>query len=160
MAFNLDFSDFAMTEVPFELLGVRYVLREASSSAATKYNNERTNRVVYGADGKVSGVRDIADLGPLLVSLCCFEAESGKAVDVKTVLSWPQRVVSELFETAKTISYLQDEKPFAKELLEALDSPDSPVSRATFTAYIANNADGRFRELRRILETAPSAKES
>jgi len=92
---------------PVKLSGKDYYLREASGDAATKFANARLNCIKLGPDGKPQTVRGIADVEPLLVSLCLFD-ESGKNVPEATVRSWPARVQKALFERAKEMSRLDD----------------------------------------------------
>jgi hypothetical protein len=51
----------------------------------------------------------LANVEPLLVSLCLFR-ENGAPVLLATVRSWPARVVKSLFEKAKEISDLGEER--------------------------------------------------
>ena len=92
---------------PVKLSGKDYSLREASGDAATKFANARLNCIKLGPDGKPQTVRGIADVEPLLVSLCLFD-ETGKNVPEATVRSWPARVQKVLFERAKEMSHLDD----------------------------------------------------
>ncbi|MFA5376327.1 MAG: hypothetical protein WC455_11335 [Dehalococcoidia bacterium] len=92
---------------PVKLSGKDYSLREASGDAATKFANARLSCIKLGPDGKPQTVRGIADVEPLLVSLCLFD-ESGKNVPEATVRSWPARVQKVLYDRAKEMSHLDD----------------------------------------------------
>lgn len=85
----------------------QYFLKEASGDAATKFANARLNCVKLGPDGKPQTVRGIADVEPLLVSLCLFDS-NGKNVPEATVRSWPYRIQKALFDRAKEMSHLDD----------------------------------------------------
>jgi len=157
--FSLDFSDLSLTEIPFVFGGESFILKEATGEIATRFQNERTNRVTYSTDGKVSGVRNIADLGPMLVCWCSSFAD-GRAVTMDTVNKWPARMVAELFEKAKEISYLDDEKPVGRKVLEALDLPGSPISRDSFVSYIETLPHNEYGDVRRLFAGGRTAKES
>lgn len=103
------FEDLTQVEVPVTLGNVKYILREATGEAAVKYQNAVTKCSRF-TDGEFSGIQgDLADTQPLLVSLCLFEAETGKPVSLAKVKSWPYRVQKDLYTRAKLISDL-DEK--------------------------------------------------
>lgn len=92
---------------PVKLSGKAYSLREASGDAATKFANARLNCIKLGPDGKPQTVRGVADVEPLLVSLCLFD-ETGNNVPEATVRSWPARVQKVLYDRAKEMSHLDD----------------------------------------------------
>lgn len=122
---NLDFSSLEVQEIPFEWNGVKYVLREAMSDAATKYNNAKSQCVEL-ADGDARKIVNMASTRPLLVSLCTFLADSGKAIAVNTVRTWPERMVSVLFKKSLEISELVDPQTKAA-LIEARDELDEQI---------------------------------
>lgn len=103
--------DLLTQKIPVTIDGVKYELREATGGAACRYRNACVACTSFGPDGKPNGVHDIADVEPLLVSLCLY-TEQGQPVPLKTVLGWPARVVSALYREAKAISDL-DDKPEA-----------------------------------------------
>ncbi|GAG42930.1 unnamed protein product, partial [marine sediment metagenome] len=63
------FDDLAPVEVEVKLGGNDYLLREASEDAACKYLNAKMQRMQW-KEGDMSSVQGLADVGPLLVSLC------------------------------------------------------------------------------------------
>lgn len=103
----LDLGDLTPIEVPVLLGGKRFVLREASGEAGCKYRNAMLNCTQLGPDGRPASIRGLADVEPLLVSLCLFD-EQGKAVLLGTIRGWPARIQKALFEQAKFISGLQE----------------------------------------------------
>lgn len=114
----IDFGDVSLQTRRLKINGKAYLLREATEDVACKYQNARIKELVMGPDGKPSGLRNVADVGPYLVSLCLFEiTERGEvAVPVKQVREWPSRLVSQLTDMAKKMSRLDDE-----ETAEALE---------------------------------------
>lgn len=106
------FEDVAPLTVPVTIGKDEYVLKEASGDAACRWRNAQL-RAARMVEGKITGVGDIADTEPLLVSLCLFTRE-GKPVPLATVRAWPNRVQKALFERAKAISHLnEDQQPQA-----------------------------------------------
>jgi len=103
MNFNVD-----LIEIPITIGGEDYVLREASGDAGCKYRNALLACTTL-TDGKPSRIEGMADVEPLLVSLCLF-TQGGRPVTVPKVRSWPSRVVKALFEKIKEISDLDEEE--------------------------------------------------
>lgn len=114
---ELNFDDLALIEVPVSIGDKRYLLREASGNVACKYRNALLNCTVLGPEGKPQTVRNMADVEPLLVSLCLFqllEQPDGtvkeRPAQLADVRGWPNRIVKALFERAKEISELDEEE--------------------------------------------------
>lgn len=103
----LRFDDLAPIEETVSIGGREYVLREISGENYVVYQNERNSRFVYD-DGKLVQVKDIADLEPLLVSLCMFENDGRTPVNQGTILGWPGRVLRALHDRAKELSGLTE----------------------------------------------------
>jgi hypothetical protein len=119
---ELNFESLEPTTVPVTFKGRKYVLKEASSDATCKWRNSG----LQGAqvrDGKVSSLGNVADLEPLLVSLCLFDVTDGgeKPVPLKTVREWPYKVVSALFNRARDISGLAEEEDTEESLTKRID---------------------------------------
>ena len=118
MADVFGFDSLEPIEVPFKFRGKDYVLREATEATACQYRNAIL-RVARVEDGKFSAGDGFADTSAILVAGCLFEANGDKPVDVKTVRSWPARVVKQFFAKAKEISDL-DEKETPETLTEKI----------------------------------------
>lgn len=86
-----------------------YELREASGDDACRWKNAIIERTMLGPDGKPTGMKNIADTEPILVSLCLYDVSLKKKVPVSKVRSWPARVQKALFEKAKEISDLDED---------------------------------------------------
>lgn len=114
----MDFPDLERVLIPVKLGKKNYVLAEASEDAAVKYNNASMKATKFNEEGKAVSVDGVADVEPLLVSMCLFEADDqGKpqydkegnligAVALGFVRSLPARIVKPLFERAQAISGL------------------------------------------------------
>lgn len=109
---KLDFDDDApvQSEIPVTYQKTEYVLVEASGEVATRYQNAifRSSKL---DDGKLVGMDGLADASLILVSGCLFPVKDGKRgpnVSLATVKSWPNRLVKQLFETARDMSDLGD----------------------------------------------------
>lgn len=149
---RLDFSDLEPVQIPFSYKGQDYILREASGRAANVFNNERSRRIVYNENGKLAGLRDIADLGLILLQECVFEAGTGKAVSKETMASWPARMVEELFEAAKEISHMHDEKGVWPSFREAMTREGSPIKYDELVEYIDSLPSDEFGKVQRAID--------
>ena len=121
--FNFD-NDMSVREIPFKIKGENYILREASGSAIAAYKNARLEKMTLSDTGKPKTVKGMGDVEPLLVSLCSFQAETNQQVPLQTVLSWPGRVVSKLFDEAKKISEID-----VPDTVEGIDSQIKELQR-------------------------------
>jgi hypothetical protein len=108
-----DLSDLEPVELPFRFGGKSYLLREASEAAIIKWRSTLFHDAKF-VDGKPTNLEELAPMNSLLVSLCTFEAETGKPVSVETVRAWSARLVSRLYETARNISGLDVEETTAR----------------------------------------------
>lgn len=83
--------------------GKQYEMREMDSNQHTKYKNALISCGELGADGKPTRFQGLADLEPLLVSLCLFDSE-GYPVSLDVIKTWPGRVVQALHGIAKHLN--------------------------------------------------------
>lgn len=122
-----DYGDLEPQEYHFKFRGKSYVLREASADAGVKYQNKQLAASKLGTDGKAYLGEGFADSQPYLVSLCLFEKTvvngdvSERPVMGSLVRSWPNKLVKELFETAKEMSGLNEkdtEDSLVKEIAD------------------------------------------
>lgn len=109
---SLNFDGFTLVEIPVTILGKKYLIREASGDAACKYRNAVFKSTTMGPDGKPVKIEGLADVQPLLVSLCLYlvgeNGEVGQLVPLSVVRSWPDRIIRPLFQEIKRISVLDD----------------------------------------------------
>lgn len=125
-----DDHDLSITTVtiPFEYEGKKYVLKEASGDAACRWRNSILKATKMTPDMKVQSIElgQLADVEPQLVSDCVFLVKEDGAhmpVTLKTVRTWPTRLITRLFEKAKEISGLdkvESEAPTQEETEEEL----------------------------------------
>lgn len=104
--FSLDEQSFPLT-----IAGDSYVIVEASEEAAKKYKNTAMRATKFSDKGKPSGVDGLADVEPLLVSMCLFKVgERGdrQSVSLSTILKWPHRVVEPIYQKCRELSGLLD----------------------------------------------------
>lgn len=119
------FEDVMPIEVPVNIAGQAYVLREASGDAACRYRNARSNCTKF-VNGEFAGVDGpIADADPRLVSDCLFKVVTmadGKIVyskvEEKVVRSWPDRIQKALALQIKEVSRIDDVDEETIEKLE------------------------------------------
>lgn len=118
MSDTLEFDDLAPTEIKVRIGKDHYLLREASTDAATKYRNAQI-AAMRVSDGKVTGMAGIADTDPLLVSLCLFPLENGVPkldrhgwpvnVPISFVRGLRNKITKVLVEKIRSISDLDEE---------------------------------------------------
>ena len=111
-----------MSEIRFDSLdpieevvhlgGREYRLCETSGDASVRYENARLACYEYqeASDGsmKLRSIRNLADLEPLLVSLCLVD-DAGVPVPESTIRGWPSRVQDTLYQRARVISGLSEQ---------------------------------------------------
>jgi hypothetical protein len=102
----------ALIEVPVTIGNTKYVLREADVDVACKYKNALMGAVFARESG--TGTTNIADVEPLLVSLCISYGNNGAKDDhtpvpLATVRSWKPALVEKLADRVKKISKLNKE---------------------------------------------------
>lgn len=103
--------------------GRSYEMREMDSTLSARYKNAMIACGELGTDGKPRRFQGLADLEPLLVSLCLFD-DQGQPVALETILKWPGRVVQALHGIAKTLN------PDDVEL------PENPTTISTETGSV------------------------
>ena len=104
----MNFGDEDAIKIPVTVKGVNYILNEASADGACQYRNAVLKCMAINSQGKASSVSGpLADTEPFLVSLCLVD-EGGHRVHLSIVRSWPNRVVSKLYNKAKEISELDE----------------------------------------------------
>jgi hypothetical protein len=124
MSDGLNFDDLTPVEIPVTISGKSYFLLEATGDASCKYRNAQLAATQLGPDGKPIGIRGMADVDPLLVSLCLVD-ENRKPVSVATIRAWPARVLEALAKKVKSISGM-DEVAKPEEALK--NEPDATLS--------------------------------
>jgi hypothetical protein len=134
---------------PFVLRGKKYILREATEGAAVTYRNALLKSTKLGPDGKPTGIDGMAFAEPLLVQQCLFEVDATGPgthgpVSLKFVNDLPSRVATQLFETAKKISRLDDEekqevveKRFVETAKKLVEYGDNDAERALWDDWMS-----------------------
>ncbi len=108
--------DLEMVEIPVKIGKEDYILREASESAVCKYRNALLKATKLGPDGKLASIDGMADVEPLLVSLCLYEKYDHKGekkerlVNIQKILAWKSSIVKDLFANCKKISEIDDDE--------------------------------------------------
>jgi hypothetical protein len=154
---EFDYSEYDVikTEIPVKFKDKHYVLREASGKAARIYRNASLACIVLGPEGKPSMIRNLANVEPLLVSLCLWEKPNPEASAVKPVTqdfveTMPSKLQKRLYAKAKEISDLDEEPDTKTQLIEAMKLPDAPVSLDDLRKFIAElpDDDGKYKQLK------------
>lgn len=117
---EFDFDSLEAIEFPVKVDGETYTLREASGDAAFKYRNAAIKCTKLGPDGKPASIENLADIEPLLISMCLFDSKA-KPVPAVKIRSWKNRVCKSLYEKILEISELGNDEDVAsleKQLAE------------------------------------------
>jgi hypothetical protein len=136
---ELSFDDLTLREVPVQLGGRAYVLREATVEAACRYRNAVLRAGKLGPDGKVAYYDGLADVEPLLVSLCLVDPATRETVPLATVRGWPSRRVQVLFRWIKEHSEL-DQPETAEALERQIHAAQAKLARVQQNGEPAKNA--------------------
>lgn len=136
---DLSFDSLEPIQVPRRLGNKAYIILEASESARVAYQNAGARAARFNSEGNLSGVEGVANIEPLLVSLCLYEADftdiedkstyklrlnqngdpdSKYLVPVQVINKWPGRIVGAIFDTIKDISEMEkeDEQSLEKQV--------------------------------------------
>lgn len=156
---QLDFSDLEPIEKEFTYKGETYILTEAPASSVCRFNNERSSRIEFNDQGKVQRVKNIADLVFILLEGCVLKQSDRSTVPVKTLQSWPGRLVEKLFESVKLISGVDEgvTRQF-RSLSLLLDEKDCPIERDVLVKWIESLNNPLYKEILRVIKE-PTPKE-
>jgi len=116
---EIRFDDITPIEERVHVGGQEYVLRETSGDAAVRYDNARLGCYEY-QDGKLVRVHGLANLEPLLVSLCLFMGDGTTPVPEATVKAWPARVQRTLYARAREVSGMNEPPQALEKQIELL----------------------------------------
>ncbi len=119
MSEELRFDDITPIEEKVFVGGEEYLLRETSGDAAVKYDNARLFCYEY-RNGELIRVNNLANLEPLLVSLCLFMVDGKTNVSEVTVRAWPARVQKALYDRAREISGMNEPPQALEKQIELL----------------------------------------
>jgi hypothetical protein len=104
---DLIFDTIDLQEVPVQIAGKHYTLREASGEAARRYRNALLRAAKLGPDGKPKSIDGMADAEMILVNECLVD-KSGRKTPIQVLGSWPAGVIKRLFNKAYEISDLRE----------------------------------------------------
>jgi hypothetical protein len=104
---DLIFDTIDLQEVPVQIAGKHYTLREANGEAARRYRNALLRSAKLGPDGKPVSLDGMADAEMILVNECLID-KSGRKTPIQVLGSWPASVVKRLFNKVYSISDLRE----------------------------------------------------
>jgi hypothetical protein len=117
----MEFTSLARTQVPVTIGERRFILLEGSGDVAIKYRDAVLAKVNSLKDGKVDRLAGLATVESYLLSMVLYDCTETEGVlpvlndgspDPKALVSqthirsWPNRIISSLYERAKQISGL------------------------------------------------------
>lgn len=116
------YEDLAPIQVPVHIGKNKYVLHEATEGATCAYRNAQMRAAKFTAKGELQGVDGLADVEPLLISLCLCHTDDGVnakrrddgtliTVTLAFVRQLPPQLAKDLFKRIKDISPGMDEQP-------------------------------------------------
>jgi hypothetical protein len=104
---DLIFDTIDLQEVPVQIAGKNYTLREANGEAARRYRNALLRSAKLGPDGKPVSLDGMADAEMILVNECLID-KSGRKTPIQVLGSWPANVIKKLFNKAYAMSDLKE----------------------------------------------------
>jgi hypothetical protein len=104
---DLIFDTIDLQEVPVQIAGKSYTLREANGEAARRYRNALLRSAKLGPDGKPVSLDGMADAEMILVNECLID-KSGRKTPIQVLGSWPANVIKKLFNKAYAMSDLKE----------------------------------------------------
>jgi hypothetical protein len=104
---DLIFDTIDLQEVPVQIAGKSYTLREANGEAARRYRNALLRSAKLGPDGKPVSLDGMADAEMILVNECLID-RSGRKTPIQVLGSWPANVIKKLFNKAYAMSDLKE----------------------------------------------------
>ena len=107
----------SLKEIPFEIDGESYVLRELKSKERDAYMNDQSKRIVSLSNG-TSKIKDFAGIQVDLLGKCIYKDGSEKPVLKAELQEWPSNLQQELFDAAIEMNGLSesaDKKMLEKE---------------------------------------------
>jgi hypothetical protein len=104
---DLIFDTIDLQEVPVQIAGKHYTLREANGEAARRYRNALLRAAKLGPDGKPVSIDGMADAEMILVNECLID-KSGRKTPIQVLGSWPASIIKKLFNKAYAMSDLKE----------------------------------------------------
>jgi hypothetical protein len=133
-----------------------YDLYEASGASGVHFKNAQMETRVYGPDGVLVGLRNVANLEPLLVSLCLFKKDSDVPVAKSVITGWPFRIQKALFDKIVEISDLDDRilRP-AAALKKALLATGAPITWEQLGVFVTQVLDPEVDQIKPWFKPTP-----
>lgn len=156
----LDFSDLTRKEIKVLIQDETFYLQEATGAVAKRFDNLRLSKITF-VDGKPTAFSGVADLEPMLVSMCLFREKDGKRipVDQKEIESWPARIQQTLFVKAKEISGLdKPEVPYVSLINEAFEHPEAPATPTQIIEWIDALKDEKYDVIKKLFKDDAAKK--
>ena len=160
MSEELNFGDLEIREIP--IIGPdkkRYTLREPTSKVSKTHRNAILKASKLGPDGRVVGIDGLASVESPFISACLWD-ESGLNPPVALIESWPDRVVSKLYEKIKELSGETEAHGLRSLLVDALDLPSAPVTKEVLQEWSNSLREEKFKPIKTLFnfEEADEAK--
>lgn len=150
MSENFDFSELEINEI--SVVGPdkkHYTLREPTSKVSKAHRNAILKSSKLGPDGRVIGIDGLASVEVPYVAGCLWDE---KSLNPPSALleSWPDRIVSKLYEKAKELSGETESHGLRSLLNEALELSSAPVSKEVLQQWSEQLREDKFKSLRTL----------
>jgi hypothetical protein len=125
----MEFETVERIEVPVKIAGESYSLREADGETAATWKSARAASIRF-VKGEMVGTKGLGDLQAVLLSGCLFrvlEDDKECGVSKKTILKWPEKVSSALYDRAMEISGLSEKGDDLETLREQRSKLDEQI---------------------------------
>lgn len=149
---DFDSPEYLVEPQPFKYKGQEFVVGLAKGGDIKRFHNVRMSKIVW-KNGQMGGVKDAADLMPLLISMCVKDSE-GRAIPPTLVESWDYPVQKKLFELSQKMNGIAAETdPVVVLLKKALDSDRCPVNKTAFLDFLEelSEEDSKYLEVKSLL---------
>lgn len=152
MSEELNFGDIEIREV--SIVGPdkkHYILREPTSKVSKAHRNAILKASKLGPNGRVVGVDGLASVEVPYVAGCLWD-ENKLNPPAALLESWPERVVSKLYEKAKELSGETEAHGLRSILADALGLPSSPIAKEILQEWSQGLRDEKFKPLKTLFD--------
>lgn len=104
----VDYGQAVRPEQPIKFNDKEYVLRRANAGPLSEFKEAQIAAVKFNPDGSKQLINS-SNLPFKLLSVCLYEMPSNNPVQIHTLKTWPNEVVSDLFKRAKKLCRLDEE---------------------------------------------------
>ena len=150
MSEEFNFGDLEIREV--SIVGPdkkHYTLREPTSKVSKAHRNAILKSSKLGPDGRVIGVDGLASVEAPYIAGCLWD-ENGLNPPLALIESWPERVVSKLYDKVKDLSGETEAHGLRLVLAEALGLSSAPIAKDVLQQWANSLGEEKFKPLKTL----------